>query len=216
VAALVARVEDRGPRAERVERLIADQARGRALQVARWPQGEPCRWGLLCEAWAVYRFGAAELGSGGVGPLLGPKRPGLAARAERAITIYEAQADQRPPNWPAGGAAALTVVGAQRKAATLGGEVSRLLVLAKQMRAAARLGNPSRLDRLRRRARGPSRVAPTAPARDRGAAPPPAARRAAADRRRPRRVDQRGGAAQTPRPPPARVGAARARWSIPN
>ncbi len=82
----------------------------------------------------------------------GPTRPGILARAGRAMDLYETFAAHRPPGWPQSGAGALCALASQGRAATLEGEVARLLVLAKDMRATARHADAERLARAQRRA----------------------------------------------------------------
>ena len=113
--------------------------------------GRPCPLGRLREAWVVYRHGATIAGDTG-GGWAGARRPGQERLAARAIALYEAFADERPPGWPAGGAAALTALAAQQRAASLAGDIARLLILAKDMRAAALERDPERLAAMRGRA----------------------------------------------------------------
>jgi integrase len=70
------------------------------------------------------------------------------------VALYEAYADQRPSGWPASGVAALTVLAARRRAATLAGDVARLQILAEDMRAITLSSDPAALGRARRRALG--------------------------------------------------------------
>ena len=138
------------------------QAVARAAEVASWPVGRPCPLGRLREAWVVYRHGATIAGDTASG-WAGSRRPGQERLAARAIALYEAFADQRPPGWPAGGAAALTALAAQQRAASLAGDIARLLILAKDMRAAALERDAERLAAMRRRAE--RRNAPQPPGR---------------------------------------------------
>jgi hypothetical protein len=124
--------------------------------------GRPCPLGRLREAWVVYRHGATIAGDTGSG-WAGSRRPGQERLAARAIALYEAFADQRPPGWPASGAAALTALAAQQRAASLAGDIARLLILAKDMRAAALERGSERLAAMRRRAE--RRNAPSPPGR---------------------------------------------------
>lgn len=142
----------------------ARQALQRARELAR---AHPERgWGLgrLREAWVVFRFGTQlretfdtprtgpELvGDHGTGNA-GPTRPGQLRRATDTIALYEAFADQRPPGWPAAGAAALCVLAAQQRAATLEGDIARLRCLAKDMRAVALHADAERVARATQRA----------------------------------------------------------------
>lgn len=124
--------------------------------------GCPRPHGRLREAWVVYRHGATTAGDTGSG-WAGTRRPGQERLAARAIALYEAFADQRPPFWPASGAVALTVLAAQQRAASLAGDVARLLILGKDMRAAALERDSERLAAMRRRAE--HRNAPRPPGR---------------------------------------------------
>jgi hypothetical protein len=142
----------------------ARQALQRAHVLAVAPMGRGWGLGRLREAWVVFRFGT-ELGETFEAPRSGPERvgdhgsgdagptrPGQLRRATGAIALYEAFAEARPSGWPAAGAAALCVLAAQRRAATLEGDISRLRLLAKDMRAAALHADPDRVERARRRA----------------------------------------------------------------
>ena len=127
------------------------QAVGRAVEVASWPAGQSCPIGRLREAWAVFAAGAEVVGDSGPA-VAGRVTVGLERRAARAVALYEAHAPARPPGWPASGACALTVLAAQRRAASLAGDVQRLLNLAKDMRALERHADPERVAAARRRA----------------------------------------------------------------
>jgi hypothetical protein len=141
------------------ERQLADRAALRREHVLRrsqevidWPEGRICPFGRLTEAWVAHRYGpagAAETGAAAAGP----RSPALAGRAARAIALYEAFSDHRPPGWPETGPAALCALGGQRRAAVLAGDVARLLGLAKGMRAGALLGDARRRVRAAGRAR---------------------------------------------------------------
>lgn len=130
---------------------IREQASFRVGAVLAWPTGRRCPLGRLREAWVAHRYGLAKVGDCGTA-LAGRADAALAARARRAIQLYEAYAEHRPDGWPESGAAALCVLAAQRRAAVFAGDVARLLVLAKGMRAAALLDDQARLDRARDRA----------------------------------------------------------------
>jgi hypothetical protein len=141
------------------ERQLAERAALRREHVLRrvqevicWPGGRSCPVGRLTEAWVTHRYGvdaAAESGAAAAGP----PSPTLAREAARAIALYEAFADRRPPGWPRTGPAALCALAGQRRAAVLAGDVARLLGLAKGMRAAALLSDTARLIRGAARAR---------------------------------------------------------------
>jgi len=75
-----------------------------------------------------------------------------ARQAVTAIELYEAFAAQRPPGWPDTGPAALLVLAARGRAATLRGDLATLLILGKGMRAVALYTNLERVARARRRA----------------------------------------------------------------
>jgi hypothetical protein len=105
----------------------------------------------LREAWVVHRYGLARVAQCGAAAA-GPKRPAVDLLVGRAIALYEAHAEQRPPGWPTGGAAALCVLAAQGRADWLAGDVARLLMLAKAMRATALEHDADRLGRARSRA----------------------------------------------------------------
>jgi hypothetical protein len=122
-----------------------------------WPRGRACPFGRLAEAWIAHRYGpdtAAETGAAAAGP----RSPALSGRAARAVALYEAFAEQRPPGWPEAGPAALCALAAQRRAAVLAGDTARLLALAKRMRAAALAADPERVERAAVRARRRRRV----------------------------------------------------------
>lgn len=131
--------------------LLAPQVDARVRAVAEWPAGRRCPLGRLREAWVAHRYGLAKaIGAGGA--LAGAVSPSLTVRVGRAVGLYEAFAEHRPPGWPRGGAAALCVLASQQRAAVLAGDVARLLVLAKGMRAAARVDDARRVQRARARA----------------------------------------------------------------
>src|SRR4051812_1661151 len=123
---------------------MAPQVAVRADEVVAWPAGRVCPLGRLREAWVVARYGPAMAARSGAAAA-GPMRPGLPALVGRAIALYEAHAERRPDGWPAGGAAALCVLGEQGRAQRFAGDIARLLGLAKGMRAAARLHDETRL-----------------------------------------------------------------------
>jgi hypothetical protein len=106
----------------------------------------------LGEAWVAYRYGLDAVAQGG-SVAAGPSLPGAAGRAARAIAMYEAFGDRRPPGWPATGPAALCAIASLGGPATLAGGVGVLLVLAKGMRAAALEHDVARLQRAAARAR---------------------------------------------------------------
>ena len=123
----------------------------RSHEVVSWTAGQACPLGRLAEAWVTYRHGsdvAATTGTAAAGrcSLL------LARRAERAVSLYEAFADERPPGWPATGPAALCALASQLGATVLGGDIARLLVLAKAMRARALARSAARVERAAARA----------------------------------------------------------------
>jgi len=133
------------------ERRLADRTALRREHVLRrsqevivWPGGRTCPFGRLTEAWVTHRYGPAAAAETGA-TAAGPRSPRLAGRAGRAIALYEAFADRRPPGWPETGPAALCALAGQRRAAVLAGDVARLLVLAKGMRAAALMDDRQRL-----------------------------------------------------------------------
>ena len=129
----------------------ARQAVVRAGQVAGWPAARECPVSRMREAWAVFAAGPERVGDSGAA-VAGALRPGLARRLARAAALYEAHAAARPPEWPASGPAALTVLAAQRRAATLAGDAQRLMNLAKDMRALERHADAERVQAARRRA----------------------------------------------------------------
>jgi hypothetical protein len=134
------------------EELAVRQARRAAERVWSWPVGRPVALGVLAEAWALARHGerrvAESWGRVGAGPL----GRVTARQAAVAIELYEAFAAQRPPGWPDTGPAALLVLAARGRAATLRGDLATLLILAKGMRAVALHADPERVARARRRA----------------------------------------------------------------
>lgn len=125
----------------------------RARVVALCPAGKACGWGRLREAWGVFRFGAAQIADAGA-PTGGTRSHALEKQADAAIALYGTFAAQRPPGWPPAGTGALCVLGAQRRANSLAGDITRLLVLAKDMRALAVADDAERLKRARTRAQG--------------------------------------------------------------
>jgi hypothetical protein len=131
--------------------VLAPQVQRRVAGVLAWPAGSPCPLGRLREAWVARRYGLATVVESGTAAA-GTVPPGLAARVGRAIGVYEAFADHRPPDWPAGGAAALCVLAEQQRADRFAGDAARLLGLARGMRAAALEHDPARLQRARARA----------------------------------------------------------------
>ena len=106
--------------------VVCVQASQRAADVRAWPTGRACPLGRLREAWVVHRYGLARVGESGAAAA-GAKRPALERLVRRAIALYEANAEQRPPGWPTSGAAALCVLAAQGRADWLAGDVARLL-----------------------------------------------------------------------------------------
>jgi hypothetical protein len=132
-------------------------ASARVAEVTRWPLGRVCPLGRLREAWTAQRYGLARVVESGAADA-GTVRAPLVGRA---IRLYEAHRAHRPPGWPESGAAALCVLGSQRRATRLTGDLSRLLTLAKAMRAAAFETDAARLDRARARAADRERPAPT-------------------------------------------------------
>jgi hypothetical protein len=134
------------------EELAVRQARRAAERVWSWPVGRPVALGALAEAWALARYGeqrvAESWGRVGAGPL----GRATARQAAAAIELYEAFAAQRPPGWPDTGPAALLVLAARGRTATLRGDLASLLILAKGMRAVALHADPERVARARRRA----------------------------------------------------------------
>ena len=131
--------------------LLAPQADARVRAVAEWPAGRRCPLGRLREAWVAHRYGSANAIDAG-GALAGAVSPDLTGRVGRAVALYEAFAEHRPPGWPRGGAAALCVLASQQRATVLAGDVARLLVLAKGRHAAALLDDARRVQRARARA----------------------------------------------------------------
>jgi hypothetical protein len=125
--------------------LLEPQVHTRVGEVERWPAGRRCPLGRLREAWVAHRYGLAKAVDAG-GALAGAVPPDLAVRVGRAIALYETFADERPPGWPRGGAAALGALASQRRADVMAGDVARLLVLAKGMRAAVLMVEAMRLD----------------------------------------------------------------------
>src|SRR4051794_8920006 len=128
--------------------LHRSQLDARVAEVLRWPTGRICPLGRIREAWAAQRYGLARVAQCGAADArsVPPQLVG------RAVHLYEAHAEARPPGWPESGAAALCTLASQHRAATLAGDVSRLLALAKAMRAVALEHDPARLDRARMRA----------------------------------------------------------------
>jgi hypothetical protein len=131
--------------------VLEPQVEARVREVARWPASHCCPLGRVREAWVAHRYGLAAAVDGG-GALAGKVAPGLAPRVGRAVALYEAFADRRPPGWPRSGAAALCVLAGQRRADVLAGDVGRLLRLGKGMRAAALLTDAGRVEGARSRA----------------------------------------------------------------
>ncbi len=99
----------------------------------------------------MHRYGLARVAESGAAAA-GPNRPALHRLVRRAIELYEAHAEHRPPGWPTSGAAALCALAARGRADWLAGDVARLLVLAKAMRATALEHDHARLHRARERA----------------------------------------------------------------
>src|SRR5215211_1284602 len=134
------------------EELAVRQARRAVERVWSWPAGRPPALGVLAEAWALLRHGERRVAEswGRVG--LGPLGRATARQAVAAIELYEAFAAQRPPGWPDTGPAALLVLAARGRAATLRGDLATLLILGKGMRAVALYTNLERVARARRRA----------------------------------------------------------------
>jgi hypothetical protein len=169
-AALTAGSEDREPLSREafdalVERRVAARERAalarravlepqvqrRVADVLGWSPGAPCPLGRLREAWVAQRYGLATVVESGTAAA-GSVPPGLAVRVGRAIALYEAFAEHRPPGWPAGGAATMCVLATERRADRFAGDVARLLGLARGMRAAALEHDPARLAHARARA----------------------------------------------------------------
>ena len=153
--ALVARrvAEREQQMAWRTATLRAQVSDARA-RVRAWPAGTTCPLGRLREAWAVHRYGLAEVVEAGAAAA-GAARPELTRRVGEAIGLYEAYAEQRPPGWPESGAAALC--GSPRSGARTGSPaMSRPDGLARGMRALAAEHDPARLD-ARARERAPAR-----------------------------------------------------------
>jgi len=144
---LAARARAAAARAE----LLAPQVEARVEEVTRWPAGRRCPLGRLREAWVAHRYGLAKVVDAGAA-LAGTVSPDLPARVSRSIELYEAFAERRPPGWPTGGAATLTVLAAQHRADAFAGDVARLLLLAKGMRAVTLAGDLRRVERARARA----------------------------------------------------------------
>jgi hypothetical protein len=130
---------------------IRVQASQRAADVRAWPAGRACPLGRLREAWVVHRYGLARVTDSGAAAA-GAKRPAVDRLVRRAIALYEAHAEHRPPGWPTGGAAALCALAAQGHANWLAGDVARLLTLARAMRATALEHDADRLAGARTRA----------------------------------------------------------------
>jgi hypothetical protein len=138
-------------RAETVEALLAGQVEARVAAVRRWPAGRRCPLGRLREAWVAHRYGPAKVVDAGTA-LAGAVPSALPTRVLRAIELYEAHAEYRPPGWPTSGPSALCVLAAQQRADVFAGDVARLLLLAKGMRAATLIEDSRRVDRARARA----------------------------------------------------------------
>ncbi len=130
---------------------IRAQASHRAAEVRAWPAGRTRPLGRLREAWVVNRYGLARVAESGAAAA-GPNRPALGRLVRRAIGLYEAHAEHRPPGWPTSGAAALCALAALGRADWLAGDVARLLMLAKGMRATALAHDADRLGRASERA----------------------------------------------------------------
>jgi hypothetical protein len=143
--------------------LLAPQAAARIREVTAWPVDRVCPLGRLREAWVAHRYGLAMVVEAGSAPA-GFVRRGLAPLVGRAIRLYEAHADRRPPGWPASGAAALCAMASLEGAERFAGDVARLLVLAKGMRALALMDDSTRLARARARAESRSSPWPFAAA----------------------------------------------------
>jgi hypothetical protein len=150
--ALVERRVAARERAARERRAVLEpQVQRRVAEVLAWSAGAACPLGRLREAWVAQRYGLATVVESGTAAA-GSVPSGLAVRVGRTIALYEAFAEHRPPGWPAGGAAALCVLAAQRRADRFAGDVARLLGLARGMRAAALEHDPARLAHARARA----------------------------------------------------------------
>jgi hypothetical protein len=132
--------------------LRREHAARRVAEVLGWPAGRACPLGRLREAWVAYGYGLDAVTQGG-SIAAGPSLPGASGRAACAISIYEAFADRRPPDWPATGPAALCAIASLGGPATLAGGIGLLLVLAKGMRAAVLEHDVERLQRAAARAR---------------------------------------------------------------
>ena len=146
--ALVERLLAAWKRPSGIDELHRSQLDARVAEVLRWPTGKICPLGRIREAWATQRYGPTRVAECGAADArsVPPQLVG------RAVHLYEAHAEARPPGWPESGAAALCVLASQRRAATLAGDVSRLLALAKAMRAVALEHDSARLARARVRA----------------------------------------------------------------
>jgi|GEM_PF-1751798 len=150
---LAARVAARQP----VLDVIASQAGQRALEVALWTadRGLPPR--RLQEAWVVWRRGATHLAEHGPGAA-GPLEDGDLQVLARAAGRYEHYSQARDPGFPAGGLAALAMIGQVAAAhdmrpETLHYAIRRLDQMSKRMRASATVGDRRRLKGQVKRAR---------------------------------------------------------------
>jgi hypothetical protein len=125
---------------------VLPSACGAGRSVARWRWGRWLRpgpwratasngWPTAGDEWGRGRWGRAT-----------------ARQAAAAIELYEAFAEQRPPGWPDTEPAALLVLAARGRAATLRGDLASVPILAKGMRAVALHADPERVARARRRA----------------------------------------------------------------
>ena len=157
--ALVARVRAREAQRRPVLEAIAEQAAGRALEVASWGLARSWPVGRLREAWVVARWGplaAADGGPSRAGPLYGEDY----ARLRRAVARYERNHSARPDGYPAGGLGALLHVGALAGAGELAGgprtlryAVGALDQLSRRMRAVATADSAEHAHRAAGRAR---------------------------------------------------------------
>ena len=97
----MARVRAREAQRRPVLEAIAEQAAGRALEVAGWGLERSWPVGRLREAWVVARWGALAAADGGpsrAGPLYGEDY----ARLRRAVARYERNRTAAPDGLPGG------------------------------------------------------------------------------------------------------------------
>jgi hypothetical protein len=146
--ALVVRLLATRARSNVIEELHRAALAARVAEVIRWPVGRICPVGRIREAWATQRYGLARVVARGAADA----RKAAPELVGKAIRLYEAYGEERPPGWPKSGAAALCALASQRRATTLAGDASRLLALAKAIRAIALERDPAHLHRARSRA----------------------------------------------------------------